>query len=136
MGKNLSDTLVSDIVNTYCSTKRNWNGSKTCCFCSKPETIHHLFFKCHYAQFLWCAVFILFGIQPPRNTNHLFGSWSKLDGRQHNNLLLTEAAAFCWAIWITRNDMVFDKVQPKTYLQVLFGGDILAPILDSITALV
>ena len=73
-------------------------------------------------QFLCHAVFILFGIQPPRNTNHLFGSWSKLDGRQHNNLLLTEAAAFCWAIWITRNDMVFDKVQSKTLLQVLFRG--------------
>ena len=50
--------------------KRNWNGSKTCCFCSKPETIHHLFSKCHYAQFnsyvmlcLFCLAFNLHGIQ-------------------------------------------------------------------------
>jgi len=37
VGKNLSDTLVSDIVNTYCSTKRNWNGSKTCYICIKSN---------------------------------------------------------------------------------------------------
>jgi hypothetical protein len=33
---------------------------------------------------------------------------------------LTGAAAFCWAIWITRNDAIFDKGYPKTFLQVLF----------------
>jgi hypothetical protein len=25
--------------------KRNWHGSKTCCFCHKDETIRHLFFN-------------------------------------------------------------------------------------------
>jgi len=102
--------------------RRNWNGSKACCFCSTPKTIRHLFFDCHYASFLWRAVFVLFGINPPRNTNHLFNSWSKLGGSNHNHLLLTGAAAFCWAIWITRNDVVFDKGHPKTFLQVLFRG--------------
>ena len=28
---------------------------------------------------------------------------------------------FCWAIWITRNDVVFDKGHPKTFLRVLFS---------------
>jgi len=87
--------------------RRNWNGSKAYCFFSTPETIQHMFFYCHYASFLWRAVFVLFGINPPRNTNHLFNSWSKLGGSNHNHLLLTGAAAFCWAIWITRNDVVF-----------------------------
>jgi hypothetical protein len=80
-----------------------------------------LFFYCYYARFLWRAVFVLFGINPPRNTNHLFNSWSKLGGSNHNHLLLTEAAAFCWAIWITRN-VVFNKGHPKTFLRVLFRG--------------
>ena len=57
--------------------KRNWNGSKTCYFCSKPETIHHLFFECHYAKFLWHAIHIVLGITPPESTEHLFNSWSK-----------------------------------------------------------
>ena len=79
--------------------RRNWNGSKAC-FCSTPETIHHLFFDCHYARFLWRAMFVLFGINPLRNMNHLFNSWSKLGGSNHNHLLLTGATTFCWAIWI------------------------------------
>ena len=40
--------------------KRNWNGDRLCCFCSKPETIQHLFFDCsHMPCFygelsIWC----------------------------------------------------------------------------------
>jgi len=30
--------------------KRNWQGSKTCCFCYKEETIRHLFFDCRFAR--------------------------------------------------------------------------------------
>jgi len=48
--------------------------------------------------------------------------WSKLGGSNHNHLLLTGAVAICWAIWITRNDVVFDKGHPKTFLQVFFRG--------------
>ena len=66
-------------------------------------------------------MFVLFGINPPRNTNHLFNSWSKLGGSNHNHLLLTGAMTFCWAIWITMNDVVFDKGHPKTFLRVLFS---------------
>ncbi|PWZ43686.1 hypothetical protein Zm00014a_041027 [Zea mays] len=35
-------------------------------------------------------------------------------------MLLTGASALCWAIWLTRNDSVFDKRKPKSYLEVLF----------------
>ena len=114
--------------------KMNWNGSKACCFCSTSETIQYLFLDCHYARFFWRAMFVLFGINPPRNTNYLFNSWSKLGGSNHNHLLLTGTAAFCWVIWITSNDMVFDKGHPKTFLQVLFRGDTLVTILDSVAA--
>ena len=40
-------------------SRRNWGGNKTCCFCSKVETIHHLFFECFYAKFLWRAVYLV-----------------------------------------------------------------------------
>jgi hypothetical protein len=32
--------------------KRNWPGNQTCCFCSRLETINHLFFRCTYASFI------------------------------------------------------------------------------------
>jgi hypothetical protein len=50
----------------------------------------------------------------------MFGGWSKLVQQKHNLLLLTGAAALCWVIWLTRNDLVFNKCQTKTFLQVLF----------------
>lgn len=36
------------------------------------------------------------------------------------NLVITCVSALCWAIWISRNNLVFDKAQMMTYLQVLF----------------
>jgi hypothetical protein len=36
--------------------------------------------------------------------------------------LLAAASAFCWAIWLSRNDIVFDKTPNKTFLQVLYRG--------------
>ncbi|WVZ62616.1 hypothetical protein U9M48_012344, partial [Paspalum notatum var. saurae] len=76
--------------------KRNWKGSKACEFCSRPETIQHLFFECHYAG-----------------------------GRKNNLTLIAGVVSICWALWLTRNDSVFDKKKPKTYLQ----GDTLAKVL-------
>jgi hypothetical protein len=33
--------------------RRNWNVSKQCSFCCKDESIHHLFFDCYYARFVY-----------------------------------------------------------------------------------
>ena len=38
------------------------------------------------------------------------------------NLIITGVSVLCWAIWISRNDLVFNKAQMFTYLQVLFRG--------------
>ncbi|WVZ82089.1 LOW QUALITY PROTEIN: hypothetical protein U9M48_029391 [Paspalum notatum var. saurae] len=78
--------------------RRNWRGTVTCDFCKQSESIQHLFFDCIYAKFLW------------RGGSNLAGP------------LLTGAAAFCWALWLSRNDLTFNKCQSKTFLQVLFRG--------------
>ena len=39
-----------------------------------------------------------------------------------NTLLLTAASTLLWAIWLTRNEKVFDKRKQKSLLQVLFRG--------------
>jgi hypothetical protein len=48
--------------------RRNSNGSKQCCFCTNNESIHHLFYNCYYAKFLWGLTHITFDITPPQNT--------------------------------------------------------------------
>jgi hypothetical protein len=36
------------------------------------------------------------------------------------NKILLGAAALCWAIWLNRNDMVFNKANSNTFVQVIF----------------
>ena len=38
------------------------------------------------------------------------------------SLVLVGACAICWAIWLSRNDLVFDKVLVPSYMQVIFRG--------------
>ena len=92
--------------------RRNWNGDTRCSLCHSPESIQHLFFDCFYAKFLWRAVHLMFGISPPQSIDDLFNRWSKMGGNKHNSLLLTAASALGWAVWITRNEVVFDKCKP------------------------
>lgn len=78
--------------------------------------------KCHFASNMWRFMFCCFGLRPPRSVRHIFGSW--LNGVELKNklLIITGVAAFYWAIWISRNDLVFNKSPMVTYLQVLFRG--------------
>jgi hypothetical protein len=58
--------------------KRNWQGSKKCCFCDHEETAQHLFIKCHFAKIIWSIIKMAFNIIPPTSISHVFGNW--LDG--------------------------------------------------------
>jgi hypothetical protein len=96
--------------------------TKVVAFVTLPRLFNTFFFKCSYAKFLWRVVHLLFGIAPPLNIDDLFVTWSNMGGVIYNSLLLTAAVALCWTIWLTRNEVVFDKCRPKTFLQVLFRG--------------
>jgi hypothetical protein len=50
------------------------------------------------------------------NINDLFVHWFKVGNKKYNTLLLTVAAALLWAIWLTRNEVVFDKCKCKSFL--------------------
>ena len=102
--------------------RRNWNGNKLCCFCSSDETIQHLFFDCHVAKLLWRVVQYIFDLSPPQSITHLFGNWLRSVGTKLKRKLLTGASTLCWAIWLSRNDIVFDRSPSKTYMQVLYRG--------------
>lgn len=100
--------------------KRRWQGSTRCCFCSSLETIQHLFFDCHFSRFIWNTVHITFGIQPPASISHMFGSWLFGLRPKLKKQILSGAAALCWAMWLNRNDMVFDNAKSNSFLQVIF----------------
>jgi hypothetical protein len=58
----------------------------------------------------------------PLSMLHLFDDWASAGGRKNRNLLLACVAALIWALWTSRNGLVFENVLIKTYLQVLFRG--------------
>jgi hypothetical protein len=93
--------------------RRNWNGNKQCCFSHKNETIKHLFFECIYLKILWGLLFVTLNIVPPPSVRQLFGSWLNQFGAKLKRQVLAGALAFCWAIWLSRNDVVFDKTPIK-----------------------
>ena len=102
--------------------KKNWKGSKKCCGCNLDETNRHLFLECHYARMVWRIIHIATGLSPPRSISHMFGNWLSNQSKEIRNLIWVGVAAFCWAIWRCRNDIVFDKIKINSTLQVIFSG--------------
>jgi hypothetical protein len=62
-----------------------------------------------------------FGLSILRSVKHVFGSCLLgVTSKIKKNMIFTGVAALCWAIWTSRNDLVFDKTPMVTYLQVMF----------------
>jgi hypothetical protein len=99
--------------------KRQWKGCTKCCFC---ESIQHLFFDCTMDRLMWGLVCFTFGVKIPLDVGHLFDPWIRSFSKKQRNLVLVGLASFCWALWISRNDLVFHKSQYKSILQVIFRG--------------
>lgn len=102
--------------------KRNWKGDSRCCFCKCNETIQHHFFYCHVAKIVWGSVWMVFGIQPPSSVTNLLGAWLRSFPVKLKRQLLVGAVALCWEIWLCRNDAIFCRTTPNSYLQVIFRG--------------
>jgi hypothetical protein len=88
----------------------------------EQETVQHLFFYCPMARHVWGIVCLTFGITKPVDVENLFGPWLRSFSSKPMNLVLIGMAAFCWALWISRNDLVFQKSQYKFIFQVIFRG--------------
>ena len=100
--------------------KRHWVGSSRCCFYDNNETIQHLFIDCPLAKLLWRTIHMAFNIVPAVSIAALFGAW--LAGMEHNTAarIRIGICALLWAIWSCKNDMIFNKQQFSTFLQVIF----------------
>ena len=80
---------------------------------------YNIFFRVSYGKIcLECSVFT-FGLQPPSSVSHLLGSWLRGRVLKDKKMILLGAAAMCWAIWLCRNDAVFCRKFPNSYLQII-----------------
>jgi len=100
--------------------KHNWQGTKTCCFCHKEETIKHLFFDCRFACSIWSFIHVATGLLKPHNIGHIFSGWLRGVNKDMKLLLLLGGAATCWSIWLSRNDIVFKKKKFVSPVQVIY----------------
>lgn len=89
--------------------KMKWPGSPLCKLCGVEEDVDHLMFRCPPTQFLWCCFRDAFGWDRiPTDRSKM------LDIIQHqrgvdNKTLWVYVAAGIWAIWLIRNDWVFNN---------------------------
>jgi arabinogalactan endo-1,4-beta-galactosidase len=58
----------------------------------------------------------------PRSVAHICNGWATGLGNQFRKLVLVGAAALCWTLWTSKNNMVFANSSNKTYMHVLFRG--------------
>jgi hypothetical protein len=100
--------------------KRNWQGSKTCCFFHKEETIKHLFFDCRFACSIWSFIQVVTGLLKPHNIGHMFNGCLRGVNKDVKLLLLLGGAVTCWSIWLSRNDIVFEKKKVVYPVQVIY----------------
>jgi hypothetical protein len=101
-------------------TKRNWVGNSRCCFCDHNESIKHLFLECPLAKLLWRSIHIAFNVNPPSSMHTLFGTWlNGVDNHLAKHIRIGICALF-WAIWNTRNDLIFNGTQFTNFLQVIY----------------
>jgi hypothetical protein len=78
--------------------KRNWRGDDKCCVCNNKKTIHHLFFGCHVAQFVWRAVQFVFGLQATTNIVDIFIVWLQQINRKMRPHVCVGVCAIFWSI--------------------------------------
>jgi hypothetical protein len=101
----------------YNLVKRNWHENKMCSFCSNKETIQHLFFDCALTKFVRRVVYLVAGLPPLNNIRRMFGSWVYSMNKNGRHIFLVGVGTMLWAIWLSCNDVVFDKIPISSSMQ-------------------
>jgi hypothetical protein len=84
-------------------------------FCDNYATIQHLFFYCSLAKFIWRVIYLTFGLRPPVSINRIFGTWVLNMNGGMRKLLLVGIVVMLWVVWLSWNDIVFDKKPVLSY---------------------
>jgi hypothetical protein len=59
---------------------------------------------------------------PPTSVHNIFTSWLGAVNRKLKAKIIVGASAMRWSIWLTHNNIVFDKAAAPSYLQAIFRG--------------
>ena len=79
---------------------------------------------------LFGVLFILAtGLTPPKSISHMLGYWLTGVNKKDRLLIFVRATALIWAIWCTRNDLIFEKKTGYLFYVGYFQRSILAVIL-------
>ena len=70
----------------------------------------------------WRIIFFATNLNQPKSINHMFGNWLINQHRRARDMIWVGVAAFCWAIWRCRNDVIFNKIKTNSIMQVIFRG--------------
>lgn len=83
--------------------KCKWLGDPLCCFCSDNENIHHLFFRCSAAKYVWSIVSRCLGDEDRLEYFSQYFWWIPNFLPHSRNLKIVGLTALCCAIWKLRN---------------------------------
>lgn len=75
--------------------------------------------ECKFVRSVWAIVQIASNLYPRRSARNMFGIWLRGIEKQFSAHILVGAAALCWALWLTSNDIVFNNKCVSSPLQVI-----------------
>jgi hypothetical protein len=79
--------------------KQKWKGNKSCTFCSKNESVQHLFFECSRAKCVWSLLAHSLGSVCRPNSLAQYWTWVQNILPQDPSMRTVGLAAVVWAIW-------------------------------------
>ena len=94
------------------------------CYVIVWKTWNHLtyFLSMFTHHFLWRAIHMMFGFNPPWNTNTYLVNDILIKIKLFKPFYCWCGSHFVWSIWIIGNKIIFDDGQLKSLLQVQFKG--------------
>jgi hypothetical protein len=95
--------------------KRNWHENEMCCFCNIYEIVQYLFFDCALTKFIWRVIHLTIGLGLP-NIRNIFGTWVLNMNSSNKQLLFVRIGAIFWVIWLSWNDVVFNRAPISSYM--------------------
>ena len=98
---------------------RGWQGDKICSFCSSPESVEHLFFGCVMSRYCWSLVSIVVNADCRPGSFPQFWVWANKFMPCHKKLHMIGLAAICWALWLTRNAISFERKKCRSLTEII-----------------
>lgn len=87
-----------------------------CVFCSENESVHHLFFGCVVAKYVWTVIGEYFNISLGDDYLSIARFWLS---NMKNSALNVACAAAMWYLWKIRNSMIFNYTMWSSVHQVI-----------------